>query len=188
MCRLFPCISIFFFGGGGGLIKSVKRMCMYGWVKNWIVTCEKMYFWCEKRYKWFFAIGSTKTHCSRVLFIGVTFFLLKICDLKTSIQKEKHMSFFSYWLLVNIIIRKWGTGKSQKEPRNSHWKCYVKKAVVKIFWSVHRKTHVLGLLLIKLFQHRCFSVNSTEFLRTTILKNISARLLLNVFFNSNEEQ
>ena len=33
----------------------------------------------------------------RSLFIGVTFFLLNICALRISIQKEKTMSFSSYW-------------------------------------------------------------------------------------------
>ena len=46
MYRLFPCIPIF---RGEGLLKSVKEMCMCGWVKNRIVTCEKCMFWCEKR-------------------------------------------------------------------------------------------------------------------------------------------
>ena len=72
-------------------------------------------------------------------------------------------------------------------PRNSY-SSSIKSAVLKNFWSVHRKTPMVDLFLIKLFQHRCFRVNSTEFLRTTILKNINERLLLNVVFNSNEEQ
>ena len=36
MCRLFPCIPIF----RGFLIKKCKKMCMYGGVKNCIVTCK----------------------------------------------------------------------------------------------------------------------------------------------------
>ena len=53
MCSLFPCIPIFRGGrgGGGGLLKSVKKMCTCIGIKNHIVTCEKCIFWCEKRCK-----------------------------------------------------------------------------------------------------------------------------------------
>ena len=52
MFRLFPCIPIFRGGEGGRgrLLKSVKKICMSGWVKNCIVTFEKCIFWCEKGY------------------------------------------------------------------------------------------------------------------------------------------
>ena len=40
MCRLFPCIPIFR-GGGGGLLKGVKKLCLSGGVENCIVNCEK---------------------------------------------------------------------------------------------------------------------------------------------------
>ena len=72
--------------------------------------------------------------------------------------------------------------------RNSHWRCSMKKAVLKNFAIFIGKTLSWSLFLIKLFQHRCFTVNMAEFLRTAILKNICERLLLNVVFNRNEEQ
>ena len=37
MYKLFPCIPIFR-GGGGGVIKSAKRMCICDYVKNRIGT------------------------------------------------------------------------------------------------------------------------------------------------------
>ena len=63
MYSLFPCIPIFrmFFS-----LKSVKKMCMCGWVKNCIVTCEKFIFWCEKGYEWILAVGNPKTYYSWV--------------------------------------------------------------------------------------------------------------------------
>ena len=72
--------------------------------------------------------------------------------------------------------------------RNSHWRCSVKKAVLKNFAIFIGKNLSWSLFLIKLFQHRIFPVNIVKFLRTPILKNICERLLLNVVFNSNEEQ
>ena len=41
-------------------------MCMCGWVKNRIATCEKFIFWCEKGYEWILAIGSPKTYYSGI--------------------------------------------------------------------------------------------------------------------------
>ena len=43
MCNLFPCIPISR-GGGGGLLKSVKRVCICDYDKNRIATCEKYFF------------------------------------------------------------------------------------------------------------------------------------------------
>ena len=72
--------------------------------------------------------------------------------------------------------------------RNSHWKCSIKKPVLKIFAVFTGKNQSWSLFLIKLFQHRCFPVNIVKILRTSILKNICTQLLLNVIFNSNEEK
>ena len=47
MYRLFPCTPIF----RGFFIKKCKKMCMYVWVKNAIVTCEKFIFCCQKGYE-----------------------------------------------------------------------------------------------------------------------------------------
>ena len=76
----------------------------------------------------------------------------------------------------------------KKMSRNSHWGCSMKKAVLKIFAIFIGKNLSWNLVLIKLSQHRCFPVNIAKFLRTPILTNICERLLLNVVFNSNEEQ
>ena len=46
MCRLFPGIPIF---RGVFFIKSARRECMYGWVKNCIVTCKKKVFFDVKK-------------------------------------------------------------------------------------------------------------------------------------------
>ena len=75
-----------------------------------------------------------------------------------------------------------------KTTRNSHWKCSVKKAVLKNFAIFIGKNLSWSLFLIKLFQRRRFPVNIAKFLRTAILRNICERLLMNVFFNNNEEQ
>ena len=71
MYRLFPCITIFrgAEGGGGGWLKSVKRMCMCGWVKNCIVTCEKFIFWCERGYKWILALKHTTPVTAAVILL-----------------------------------------------------------------------------------------------------------------------
>ena len=66
----------------------------------------------------------------------------------------------------------------------------MKRAVLKNFLNIHRKTPVLeplsnkfaGLqacnLIEKRLQHRCFPVNIENFLRTPITKNICEQLLL----------
>ena len=69
--------------------------------------------------------------------------------------------------------------------RKSHWKCFIKKAVLKNFAIFIGKQ---DLFLIKSFQQRCFPVNIGKSFRTPILKNICERLLLNLVFNCNEEQ
>ena len=48
MCRLFPCIPIFW---GVFFIKSAKRMCTCDYVKNRFVTCKKCIFRFKKEYK-----------------------------------------------------------------------------------------------------------------------------------------
>ena len=59
ICRLFPCIPIF----RGGGIKSVKRVCIWDYDKNCIVTCEKCFFQFEWGYKRKSVPGSPKTYC-----------------------------------------------------------------------------------------------------------------------------
>ena len=72
--------------------------------------------------------------------------------------------------------------------RNNHWRCSIKKAVLK-YLAIFIRNHLCwSLFLIKLFQHNCFPVNIAEVLRRPILKNICERLLLNIVFNSYEEQ
>ena len=72
--------------------------------------------------------------------------------------------------------------------RNSHWRCSIKKAVLKNFAIFIGNNLSWSLLLIKLFQHICFPLNIAKFLGTPIFKNIFEWLLLNVVFNTNEEQ
>ena len=67
--------------------------------------------------------------------------------------------------------------------RSSHWRCSVKKGVLK-FRKFHRKTPVLDSLLNKVtdfqacnfikmgLQHRCFPVKFAKVLRTSIVNNI----------------
>ena len=43
-------------------IKSTKRMCICGYVKNRIGTCKNVFFLCEKRYKRITVLGSPRTY------------------------------------------------------------------------------------------------------------------------------
>ena len=60
MYRLVPCISTL---GGGGGIKSVKRMCICDYVKHRIGTCKNVFFGLKKGYKQINVQDSPKTHC-----------------------------------------------------------------------------------------------------------------------------
>ena len=77
----------------------------------------------------------------------------------------------------------------RNESRNSHQRCSIKKAVLKIFLIFTGKqlcsfNKVPGLQVIeKKLQHWCFPLHVRKFLRTLILKKISERLLLWVFFS-----
>ena len=59
-----------------------------------------------------------------------------------------------------------------------HSRCSIKKAALKKFCNIHRKTLVLESLLIELQEEtptRVFPVNIVKFLRTPSLKNICER-------------
>ena len=71
--------------------------------------------------------------------------------------------------------------------RSSHWRCSIKKGVLKIFaiftekdlcWNLFIKLLINSLFIKKRLQHRCFLKNIARFLRTPILKNICEWLLL----------
>ena len=75
--------------------------------------------------------------------------------------------------------------------RSSHYRCSIKKAVLKNFviftgkhmcWSEYLFNKVAGLkacnFIKERLQDRCFPMNIANFLRTPILKNIYERLLL----------
>ena len=81
MCRLFLYIPIL---KGFFSIKGVTRMCLWGGIKNYVVTCEKCMFWCEKEYKWIGALGSCKTHYLSLVLLNLLlhhfcFFYLVSC-------------------------------------------------------------------------------------------------------------
>ena len=63
MYRLFPSIPIllkgFFF------TKTIKRMCIYDYVKNRIGTFKIYVLMCEKVYKRINTLGSCKTYCHK---------------------------------------------------------------------------------------------------------------------------
>ena len=78
-----------------------------------------------------------------------------------------------------------------------HWRCYIKKTVLKnleyftgkrLCWSLFLKklqTFSKACNIIKKrLQNRCFPVKFTKFLRTPILKNIYERLLLCCFLTA----
>ena len=67
--------------------------------------------------------------------------------------------------------------------RSSHWKCTVKKSVLKNFANFTGKHLYWSLLQVcnfikKRLQHWCFPVKFAKFLRTSVLKKICERLLL----------
>ena len=74
-------------------------------------------------------------------------------------------------------------GWKPETVRSSHWRCFVEIGVLQNFANFTRKHLRWSLFLIRLqlirAQHRCFTVKFAKFLRTTILKNICKRLLLN---------
>ena len=101
-------------------------------------------------------------------------------------QYRRKNTFHSIAIGENTTRRKcWKIIKNnQKQPLE----CSIKKAVLKNFAIFIVKILSWSLFLTKLFQHRCFPVNIAKFLSTPILKSICQQLLLNVDFNSNEEQ
>ena len=88
--------------------------------------------------------------------------------------------------------------RNMKTDRSSHWRCSVRKGVLRNFAKFTGKhlcqslflNKVAGLrpaiLLKKRLWHRCFPVNFAKFLRTTFSKNTSGRLLLNRLQNIHE--
>ena len=62
MYRLVPSIPILG-GGGRGVIKSVKRMCICDYVKHRIGTCKNVFFGLKKGYKQINIQDSPKTYC-----------------------------------------------------------------------------------------------------------------------------
>ena len=70
------------------------------------------------------------------------------------------------------------------KTRSNYEGCFIRKAVLKNLPIFTGKHLYLSLFLIKFIkkwlQRRCFSVNIAKFLRTSIIKNICKRLLLNV--------
>ena len=62
--------------------------------------------------------------------------------------------------------------------RSSHRRCYIKKAVLKSF-AICTGKHCNFIK--KRLQHRCFPMNTTKILRTSIVRNICERLLLELY-------
>ena len=100
------------------------------------------------------------------------------------------------WLLLYIIISTQNRDRKERKKsathRSSRQRCSFRKAVLKHFAIFTGKHLLLESLFKKVadlkpcnfikkkLQHRCFSVNIAEFLRTPILKNICERLLLSI--------
>ena len=87
----------------------------------------------------------------------------------------------------------WRKLKRQKLENNVNVKkqpleVFYKKSVYKNFATFTGKHKCRSLFLIKLFQRRCFLVNISKYLGTSVLKNVCKQLLLNFVFYSNEEQ
>ena len=127
---------------------------------------------------WHSSFNLVRSTCS---FYWCYIFPLNIRVLKLSIQKGKQC-----YSIAIVEHNKKKILENYKNVQNHHWRCSIKKAVVKNFAVFKGKNLSWSLFLIKSFQHRRFPVNIVKFLRTPILKNICERLLL--IFSSNEEQ
>ena len=91
-------------------------------------------------------------------------------------------------LIVLLLTNSWSGSF-----RSSHWRCSVRKVVLRNFAEFtgkHRRQSLFfnkvadlrpATLFKKRLWHRCFPVNSTKFLWTPFLQNSSGRLLLFVY-------
>ena len=96
-------------------------------------------------------------------------------------------------LLNSTFLKKYRS--SHQKCRSSHQRCSVGKGVLKNFGNFTGK-HLRWSLFLwsckplafkffkKRLQHKCFPVKFAKLLRIPILRNISKRLLLEVFYNS----
>ena len=117
------------------------------------------------------------------------------------IWSNKNVSHFAVYI-INLIKLIWQCisglitflkkyRSSHQRCRSNHQRCSIKKIVLKFLET--KKTPVLKPVLIKLqaltlqvflkkrLQHKCFPMEFTKLLGTPILKNISKRLLLEVY-------
>ena len=71
--------------------------------------------------------------------------------------------------------------------RSTHWRCSIKKAVLKnsaiftgkqLCWGLKEPTYNNIIFMNKRLQHQCFPVNIAKFQKTTILRNLCEQLLL----------
>ena len=79
--------------------------------------------------------------------------------------------------------------------RGSHWRCSIKRAVLKYFatfigkylrWSCFELKACNFVIIKKGLKHRCFPVIIAKFLRTALFMNICQQLLLNVTLDLND--
>ena len=107
-----------------------------------------------------------------------------ILDVRLGSEYVSVLLLFFHYLVAETFY------KYLKRNRSSHWRCSVKKGVLRNFAKFTGKhlcqslffNKVAGLrpatLLKKRLWHRCFPVNFAKFLRTPFLQSISGRLLL----------
>ena len=110
----------------------------------------------------------------------------KVWELDLSREKVCKNPNFACWFdkVIQVPLYK------LKKLRSNHWRCSVKKGVLKNFTKFTGKHLCQSLyfnkvaclrpatLLKNRFWHRWFPVNFAKFLRTPFLRNISGRLLL----------
>ena len=117
------------------------------------------------------------------------------CNMPLCVEKKKllvcHNKVAKQLQLFNYFFK-----KIQKQPREKQKQPleeFFKQICPSKFCKLHKKTPVLETFLIKLqlspcklfkkrLQHKCFPVKFAKLLRTSILKNICKRLLLEVFY------
>ena len=93
-------------------------------------------------------------------------------------------------IVMNIALFVKEIAKKKKKIRSSHWRCSVRKGVLRNFVQFTGKHLFQSLIFDKVARmrpatllkmrlwHRCFPVNFTKFLRAPFLQNTSGRLLL----------
>ena len=124
---------------------------------------------------------STKKNCYwRVNFVILSIIFTTWNKQLRQQSKRKHpVNRYSVFFVFCFLFLLFFKNVSSKF-KSSHWRCSVKKGVLKIFTKFTGKHLWLSpaTLLKRRLRHRCFPLNFVKFLRTAFLQNTSGQLLL----------